>query len=182
LGERPEARPVAVGPGLAERRDADHQELRIPRVQRLRREVEPLEDTRAEALDEHVRRFDEPQQHLAAFLALEIERHGALVPADQEPPRRPAADELAHRAGRVAVAGALDLDHLRAEVREVLPDARAGDDVRELDHTDVGEWKGARHGEPGVYYPRSGATSAPGVSRWGWLPARSGSGDPSGRG
>ena len=83
---------------------------------------------------------------------LQVERHRALVAADREPPGRARADELAHRARGVAVARALDLDDLGAEIGEVLADARAGDDVRELDDPEIGEWEIFSHAKL-AYYP-----------------------------
>src|SRR5207237_4655414 len=133
---------------------SDDDEPRVDRLQRLRGEIEALEHARPEALDERVGGLDEPQQHLAALRLLEVERHRALVAPDPEPPGRAAADELAHRAGGVAVSGPFDLDHLGAEIGEVLPDARACDDVRELDDPKARKGKLFAHPRR-VYYPGS---------------------------
>ena len=140
------------GPVWPNAGQAHDDEPRVDGVERLGREVEPLEDAGPEALDERVGGLDQAEQGLAPLRVLEIERDRALVAADREPPGRARADELAHRARGVAVAGALDLDHLGAEIRQVLADARARDDVRELDDPEVGEWEVVSHANL-AYYP-----------------------------
>jgi hypothetical protein len=83
LGERAEARFLALRAGLAEAGDAHDHEAGIDLVQQLGAETPALEPTRPEVLDEHVGPVAEPPHDRAIGLVVEIERRDALVAADR---------------------------------------------------------------------------------------------------
>ena len=62
----------------------------------------------------------EPQQDVAALGIAQVERNCLLIATEHQPPCGPLTQRRAHVAGAVSLTGPFDLDHLGAEVGEVL--------------------------------------------------------------
>ena len=85
-------------------------------------------------LDQHVRGRNQPFEHVARRLLLEIEDDAALIAVHHHEGRRLAGDVGGqHAAGVVAAAGPFDLDDVRAHVGEHAPARRTGHDVRKIE-------------------------------------------------
>jgi hypothetical protein len=89
--------------------------------QRLVAGAEPVHHARAEGLEQHVGVADEPQEHVAPLLGLQVDADRALVAVEREEQRRGggAVGALVERrrpADVVAHPGVLDLDDVGAEV------------------------------------------------------------------
>ena len=150
LGDRREPGPPGVRAVLAEPRDPRDHEPRVAGVQHVGAEPEPLQPPGPEVLDEHGGVGDEAEQDVAVGVVLEVEHDRALAAVGQLEPQALAVALVAprHRAQAVAV-GALDLDHVGAEVGEVARAVRSGDHRRQVEHADVGERERGRHGATG---------------------------------
>ena len=151
LGDRREPGPPGVRAVLAEPRDARDDEPRVAGVQHVGAEPELLQPPGPEVLDEHRCVGDEAEQDVAVGVVLEVEDDRALAAVGELEPQPLAVALVAprHRAQAVAV-GALDLDHVGAEVGEVAGAVGAGDHRRQVEHADVGERERGRHGSDGV--------------------------------
>ena len=124
-----------IGPVLAVAGHPPVDEPRIARVQDVvGPEAQPLHHPRPEALDQGVGALAQAQQRLAARRGLEVERH-----------------RLAPAAGRIARGhdgggrGALDPEHVGAQVGEQHAGERRRADPADLEHADVGQWTLADH-------------------------------------
>ncbi len=104
-------------------------------------EAEALREPGAQALQEHVAPFGEPEHSIAsAFIAerdgqrplagVHCEEHRALAVPEWRPPR----------ATVVAGVGPLDLDHVRAERGEDLGAVRPGDRRRDVERAHPVQW------------------------------------------
>ena len=111
-------------------------------------QAEPIHHAGAEVLDQHVGGRDEPLQHVLAAVGLQVERDRLLAAvlgqerrAHQLLVERRVGAELARQ---IAVLGHLDLDHLRAEQRELVGAERPGQHVGQIEHPDsrqrLGHW------------------------------------------
>src|SRR5690606_29199247 len=128
-----------IRPGLAESRDADHDETRIALRELLIAATPLLHCAGTEVLEQKVRARSEIAQQLLAFRPPEIQGDRFLVARDHRPPERLAmrllAAPLPHR---VALPGRLDLYDLGAHVAEQLTAERSGEQragLRSEEHT-----------------------------------------------
>src|SRR5207302_1111814 len=138
-------------PRVSEAGDGAVDQPRVDRGQRVVAEAELVHHARPEVFPDHVRGLHEALHDLEGVGLPEIERDAALVAVHREEagrhlPLRPLAlEELVPRL--VAVAR-LDLDHVRAEQRELVRAVRTGEVAREVEDPDAGE--GFRHFRPGM--------------------------------
>lgn len=93
-------------------------------------DAETLGDARAVALDEDVGPFDQVEDAAGAVLGLQVDQYGALVAVGQV---------VRGVDGQARAAGAVDPDHIGAEVGQEHRGERAGPDPRQLDHAHPGE-------------------------------------------
>ena len=117
LGNQVEAAAGAVGPVLPEARDRGHHQAGILRRERIVAEAEPRHDAGPEVLDHDIGRDAEVPRGLEAVLALQVERHGALVAVPEHEGRALALHEGRRLAHRFAF-GTLHLDDIGALVGE----------------------------------------------------------------
>ena len=82
-------------------------------------EAEPLERSRAQIREEHIRAIDELLENAPSFLGLQIERERFLRPIQPDEVARHSANRLVVVAGEVTRSGTLDLDDASPEVREL---------------------------------------------------------------
>ena len=162
FADHAEPRPIPVRAGLAVAGDAQHDQARIDRRQRLVSQPPALQRARAEVLDQHVRVPDQPAHDVLSFGAAKVDRHGALVARLDLPPDRRAVVQQPPLAQRVAGSRRLDLDRVGAEVGQGLAGERPGDQLAELEHAKTGERAGERrpHREPAVDAGRRAVESA----------------------
>ena len=127
------------------------------------REAQPGQAADAVVLHEHVRAREEPAQHLAPGLRLEVQAQASLVAVDREVVgrlarvagnsarvalgirQRPAsgcAGERRSPGARAVALGRLDLDHVGAEVGQQHRAVGPGEHGREVAHDDAREWSG----------------------------------------
>jgi hypothetical protein len=146
-----------VGAGLAEARYRADDQPRVARAQRRR--VEPVFDEAAELviLDHHVRTGGERGDARLARGRGDIDRDRALaaiarvIVSRGEVRAVVALDEGRPPVARVvALAGPLDLDHVRAQIGEQLPRPGAGEDARQFEHAQAGEGAGSVGHRSGV--------------------------------
>ncbi len=99
-------------------------EPRVDGAQLVIAEVPTLQQLDAHVGEEDVRFLGEAVQHLAAFLLLQIDGDALLVAVDDQeilvPVRHRQRLDAAHAAALIAAVRPLDLDHLGAEIGEVL--------------------------------------------------------------
>ena len=128
-----------VRPGPERRHRARHQ-ARVGRAQRLAVQAPARHQPRPEGLDQHVGARGQPARQLEVARVAEVERERALVAVEPEVVGRLAlAPRRAPRARVVAAVGALDLDHVGAEVAEQHRRERPGEHAREVGHEDAVE-------------------------------------------
>jgi hypothetical protein len=100
-------------------------------------EAHPVQRPGAEILDHHVGILDQLLQHFLAGLGLGVQRQRALVRVEHREVERVRILDVAQlRAGHVARARPLDLDHVGAEPRQQLRAGGAGLNVGEIDDLD----------------------------------------------
>ena len=124
--QRPVGRdPVAVGPGLAEVGDREHDQGGVPGADALGAEAERRERTGPGRLDPDVGAVQQAEQPLATVLAARVDDDAALAGVLHGVAQ---ADALVQRlaAARRRAAGRLDPDDVRAEVGEDPPAHLAG--------------------------------------------------------
>ena len=118
--------------GEALDRSQDH--LRVQLLDALPGKSHAVQRAGAEVLHHHVGLLDQLLQHFLAFLLLRVQGQGALVGVEHREVQRVGIGDVAQlAAGDVAGAGALDLDHVRAEPGQHLGAGRTGLDVGEVD-------------------------------------------------
>jgi hypothetical protein len=88
LCERTKARASRVGSGLPETGDADDDQPRIDRGQRVGAETPRRHRSGPEILDEDIRCRDQLAERFLTCGLLEVERDAPLVPVDDLPPQR----------------------------------------------------------------------------------------------
>ena len=103
---------------LAEAGDRQVDDPRIDRRDVIVADAESLDHAGAEVLHEDIGCPGDLQQQVAAAGLLEVDGNRALVAVDVEERRRQAAAPVAERAGMVAPARRLDLDHVGALVAQ----------------------------------------------------------------
>src|SRR5262249_62297583 len=99
----------------AEARERAVDQPRVARRGLVRAEPEPLGDTRTEAVDQHVGPVEEPAEHLASLVGLQVEHDAALVAVHRVEEPALAAD-IVHPPPAVALRR-LPLDDLGAALR-----------------------------------------------------------------
>jgi hypothetical protein len=125
---------VSVGAVLPEARERAVDDPGIQGANGLVVGAEPLHHARPEALHEHVGLSGEPLEDGLALGGLEVEGERALVPVDVgEGGTAPAVGGFRRLGGR------LDLEDLRAHVREHHAGQLRGRHTRELEHLDAVE-------------------------------------------
>jgi hypothetical protein len=138
LGDRLVALVVAVGTVRAEALDAGEDQARVDLAQHGVAEAQPLDDARAEILQEHVRRLQQGAEDLLAPRLLQIQREAALVAVEGEEEETVGVGSISQDVPRrVAFVRLLDLDHVRAQPGQHLPAGRPRLIVREIDHPDA---------------------------------------------
>jgi hypothetical protein len=118
-----EARPVAVGPVLAEAGDAREDDARVDLGERLVVDAEAELHIRAIVLHQHVGGLHQPLEYRARGRELEIQGHRALVAVQVL--HVGAVARAAHALVRIDPRRRFDLDHVGAEVGELAHAARA---------------------------------------------------------
>src|SRR5581483_2639564 len=119
--------PFAPRAGLPVARDGAVDQFSVVRPQGVVVDAEALRHARSKTLDHHVRVRGEPRYDVNGIRVLEIEGDAALVPIlGLELHRHISAPRIAARR--------LDLDHIRAEVREDRRGERTRNEHREVDH------------------------------------------------
>ena len=133
LADRAEARLIAVGAGLPEPRQAQHDQPGIFRGQALVTQAPFFQRAGTEILDHDVRIPCHARHDLLAFGSAQIDGHRFLVAVLHIPPQRRALVELAPFAQGIAIRR-LDLDHLGAELGEELSGKGARNELPQLQH------------------------------------------------
>ena len=128
-----EARPVAIGPVLAEAGDTQDGEPRIDLLQPCPGDAPAVERARPEILDQNVGIGDQPAEQVAAGGLAEIQRDASLVAIGDLPPQRLAVLVRRQRAQRIARARHLHLDDLGAIVAQQTGSERPGDHGGDVD-------------------------------------------------
>ena len=126
----------AVGAVLAVAGNGAPDQAGVPRAQFLGAQPEPGRGTGRKVLDEDVRLSDELCEDRLCFRVLGVERQAFLRPVDPDEVRRKSFDRGVVAARSVANARALDLDHARAEFRELPRGERRRDDLLQSDDRD----------------------------------------------
>ena len=116
LAHRRIARFVRVGAVLAVAGNARVDQARITLLEAFRAQAPVFQGAGAEVFDQHVAVVDQPRRQLAAGVALQVQRHRALVAAQAAPPERGAGVVQGAPAANRVAAGRLHLDHLGAEI------------------------------------------------------------------
>ena len=132
-----EARPVGVGPVLAEARQAHVDEARVDLAQGLVVDAEPVLHVGPVVLDQHVGGRRQLLEDGDALGRLEVERDAALVAVQVEevgavratPPIASSSPLLRH----------LDLDDVGAPIGEMPRRRRPGARARQVDHLEAGQ-------------------------------------------
>ncbi len=118
----------------AEAADATEDEARVERPQRRAAEAEPIQDARAEALDQHVVAGDEPEERLAPGVRLQVEDGAALATIEQgEDGVEAAFSPRRHEPEVVTAAWVLELVDLRAQISEHHRGEGAGQEARQIE-------------------------------------------------
>jgi hypothetical protein len=128
---------LRVRPTVAVSGDIAHDEPRMLRQQRIRREAEALRGARREVLNENVCASHEPRKDLCGVRVLHIERQAFLRAVEPHEISRLSFDGLVVIAREIADCRALDLDHSSAQVRELAGGERRGDGLLEGDDGDA---------------------------------------------
>ena len=140
-----EARPLVIGPVLAEAGDAAIDDARVDLAQALIVDAELCLDVGTEVLDHDVGLLGEALEHFEALRVLQVQRHRPLVAVQilevRALPR--AARLLASRILQQRV----DLDDVGAPVRQLPHAGGPGADAGEIEHGETGKglrsaWEG----------------------------------------
>ncbi len=151
LGNRPERRLIPQRPRLAVPRNPHHDEAGIEPDQVLGVQVPRLEPTGPEVLDEDVALRGELADEVLVGRVMEIGGHRQLAARLDEVPQRvgavPRHPPLPERVSPVRV---LDLDDLRAEVREDAAGEGSGNQGAEFQNPEVSQRASLRHRPSGA--------------------------------
>ena len=136
---------VLPGAGGAESLEADHDDVRLHRLELLVAQAQTVHDPDAEVLHHHVTLGDDAARHLPALFRLEVGGHRQLVAVvvGEGQRRLHVLVALADAPG-VGPGSGLDLDHLGAEVGKLHGAVRAGDHVREVGDANAFQGQRAR--------------------------------------
>src|SRR3954453_1867675 len=151
LQHRVHRRALGERPALAEARDRDIEDPRLARRDLLIVEAEAMDDLGAEALEEDVGALQQPPHDLLAGVGLEVDGETALSQIADDREGRMAGVADAQRARPVAVAQALDLDHVGAVLGEQHGAVRSGDPLAEIDDLEAREGRIVAHGSPYIF-------------------------------
>ena len=135
---------IAVWACLAKWRDGDVHQAGVVRCQRLVAQAERRHPARRAALDEHVAALGQAAQDVRPALALQVQRYALLAGVEVQIGRaalrvRLVAEEWAFASGRLAVAGALDLDDLGPHAGQQLGAIRPRHAFAEVQGRDAAE-------------------------------------------
>ena len=138
------AGPPAVGPLLAVAGDRAVHEPRVLLPQALVADAQAVEHARPERLEQDVVLADQPEEHVAALSHLQVEPETLLPTIQREEQRGGRARLHARDGGRrpadvVAEPRVLDLEHLRAVIREQERAEPARQQPAEVEHADARE-------------------------------------------
>ena len=130
LSDLIEARPIRIGPILAEAGNARIDQARIDLAQRFVIDAEALLHGRAEILDQYVRLLDQALEGGEPLRRFQIERHTALVAMQVLKIRSLAWS--AHRL--IGIGRRLDFDDVGAPIGELARAGRPGPHPRQVEH------------------------------------------------
>ena len=139
LRHRVEATARGVGPARAERRTRGEDDVGLHGTQRVVIESQLHQRRPRQVGDHHVGGAHESFHDFASPGRRQVEGDAALVAADLQVVRALALLAHGHRVAVLAPGGALDTDHVRAEVRKDRGGKRAGDVAAEIDDPDIPE-------------------------------------------
>src|SRR5262249_50733482 len=122
------------------------EEPRLAGGKRLVVEAEPADGAGPETFEEDVGAFQQPPQDLLAGWTLEVDGDAAFAEIADDRESAVAAIALAGGARPVAVADALDLDHVGAVLGQQHGAVGTGDALAEVDHLQPGEGRFVAHG------------------------------------
>ena len=134
---RAEARLFVVGAGLAVTGDAHQHDLGVDGFHRVVADAPLFQRAGAEVLDNEIGIFDEVQQDLVAFFAVQVQRNAALVAAHRDPAQ---ADLVVgvivgqKRAEGIALARHLDFNDICAPVCQQRASKRTCHHIAKFDH------------------------------------------------
>lgn len=141
LGDLVVARAPTLRTVVTEAADREHDETGVELVEPVVAEAEAVHDPRTEVLDEDVGALDEPGEHVAPVVGLEVEGDRLLVAVGAEEVRRDRVvlgpDEGRSPAPRVVTGGRLDLDDASTHVAQHHRGVRAGEGSGQVDDGDV---------------------------------------------
>ncbi len=132
-----------VRSGLAEAGHPQDLQFRLRAPESCLVEAPAVQRAGSVILDQHVEARQQPQQQRLAFGLAQVERDRALVAVHRLPQERLAVLVGRQGAQRVAAAGKLHLEHVRAEIAEQGRGEWSGDDVGNVEDPKAGE--GAAH-------------------------------------
>src|SRR6266478_9831712 len=136
LGDLVDARPLGVGPGLAEPGDAAIDYSRVDLLHRFVIDAEAMLYGRAKVLDDNVGLLRELEKNRFALLGLQVERQAALV-AVQVLEIEPLASRTGHITPRLA--RRLDLDDVGAPIGELANRSRPGAGMTQIENGVTGQ-------------------------------------------
>ena len=100
----------------AEAGDSGVNDLDIDLLEHIVADAQLVHDAGAVVFHDHIRLFDHLEEHLLAFLRLQIQRYALLVAVDIGIVHAPSVLERTHGTGIVALAGHFDFDDVGAVV------------------------------------------------------------------
>lgn len=124
----------AVRAGLAEAADAQHDELRVGRMQRVPAQAPGLQSAGLEVFDQHVGLCGQCAHCRLAFGAAQVQRHEALIARLHFPAHAGAFARQPPLTQRVATIDRLNLDDVGAKVGQRLAGERAGNQLAHFQH------------------------------------------------
>ena len=138
---RPRAR-LSVG------RDRHHDDVGIDLAERLVVQSPPLQHTIGEVLDDHVDLADQVPDHGQAFFGVPIEADTLLAAVGLDVDAAATVDDVGQLAARITTGCQLDLDDLRAHLREQPGDHRAREVLRQVEDAVARQHRLGRHCPP----------------------------------
>ena len=141
LADCAEAGLIAIRPGLAEARQAQHDQPGIFRAQAIVSQTPLFHSAGAEIFDHNIGIPRQLAHDRLPFGQTQVDRDRFFVARLCIPPERGTVMQLAPLAQRVSARlavgrGRLDFDHLGAEFGKYLPCERAGDELAQFDDLD----------------------------------------------
>ncbi len=118
--------------GLAEAGHAAEHQAGVARQAHLGAQAQALGHAGAPALDQHIGAVDQAQRGIAAGRLLDIQRHRAAAAAGH-------VERRGHGHAQAAGLGAVDADHVGAQIGQQHRAHRAGTDAGQFDHAQSGQ-------------------------------------------